>query len=188
MRRYLGILSLFFFSQVIWAEARNEVVLGVFRQSAAKNYNTGDTTALRPGFGLGLKTESYPYAGFTIKLGLMFEQRQASDVFSGVEHNLVLNDLDLLTHLSYKATDSISIFAGPQYTVLLSKKCTAASGNCVLNESHAAKYFVPVTAGFDFTFMENYGVEVYYEWISQEVWEATLEKMQTYGLNLKYKF
>lgn len=186
MRNLGFILSLFLF-QFSQAQTNNEVLLGL-RQMTTQNYITGEKTAVRPGFGVGAKTESFDCAGFSLKLGLMYEQRAATDLFAGIEHNVVMNYFDLITHVSYKVTDSFSIFAGPQYSVLVSKKCKASSGDCLLSESHASKYFVPMTAGLDFTFMSNYGVEVYYEWISQEIWETTFEKVQTYGLNLKYKF
>lgn len=188
MRNFGFLLGILLFSQLSMANHHNEVVLGILRQSSAKNYGTGETTGVRPGFGIGLKTESFDYSGFSLKIGLMIEQRNLTDVFGGVEHNLTLTHADLLTHVSYKFSDSFSVFVGPQYSVLVSRKCKPTAGDCLLNESHASKYFIPMTAGFDFTFMENYGAEVYYEWISQEIWETTLEKVQTYGLNLKYKF
>ena len=187
--RNLGIiLSFLFFSQFSWADHHNELVLGVIRQASAQNYATGEKTAVRPGFGIGLKTESFDYMGFSLKVGLMIEQRNLTDIFAGVEHNISLTHADLLTHVSYKVTDSFSIFAGPQYSVLMSTKCKPVSGDCLLSPSHASKYFLPVTAGFDFTFMEDFGMEAYYEWISQEIWETTFEKVRTFGLNLKYKF
>lgn len=187
MRR-LGLFALLFTSQsLVWAQAQNEVVLGVFRQSNAQNFVTGEQTRISPGFGLGVKTQSYDYAGFVIKLGLMYEQREARDVFSGVEHSFKMKHLDLLTHISYQVTDFLSVFAGPQFTVLLSSECKTSVGSCLIN-SGAHKYFVPMTAGLDFTFMTSYGAEIYHEWISQESWERTLEKTRTYGLNLKYKF
>lgn len=188
MRNLSYFFVVFIFSQFSIASLPNEVVLGVMRQSTAHNYSTSEKTAVRPGFGIGMKTESFDFNNFSIKIGLMFEQRNLTDLFGGIEHNITLTHADLLTHVSYKLTDSFSVFAGPQYSVLMTKKCKAAVGDCLLNESHASKYFIPVTAGIDFTFMDNYGVEVYYEWISQEIWEATFEKVQTYGLNLKYKF
>lgn len=188
--RSISILILLpFWSQILWGSERyNELVLGVLRQTTAQNYVTGEKTAARPGFGVGAKTESDDYAGFSLKIGLMYEQRTISDVLSGVTHELVMNHVDLLTHLSYRVSDSFSVFTGPQYTILASKKCKPSAGDCLLNESHAAKYFIPMTVGLDFSFMGQYGAEVYYEWISQEVWETAFEKVQTYGLNLKYKF
>lgn len=188
MRNLGFIVLVLFISQFSMADRLNEVVLGVLRQSSAQNYITGEKTGVRPGFGLGLKAESFDYSGFSLKIGLMIEQRHLTDIFGGVEHNITLTHADLLTHVAYKVTDSFSIFAGPQYSVLMSTKCKPALGDCLLSESHASKYFIPVEAGLDFTFMENYGVEAYYEWISQEIWETTFEKIQTYGLNLKYKF
>lgn len=185
--RHLSVFLCLLISQSLWAENHNEVVLGVLRQSTTQDFVTQERTAPRPGFGFGVKTESYDCHGFTLKLGLMYEQREASTLVSGIEHSFKMKHLDLLTHVSYKATDFLSIFAGPQYTVLLSSECKAVSGAC-LNTEYAQKYFIPVTAGLDFTFMNQYGAEIYYEWISQELWEKTLEKGQTYGLNLKYKF
>ncbi len=188
MRKLCFILLVLIFSQLSMADQHNEVVVGLLRQSSAQNYLTGEKTGVRPGFGLGLKTESFDFSGFSFKVGLMVEQRNLSDIFGGVEHNISLTHADLLTHVSYKVTDSFSVFAGPQYSVLMSTKCHPTSGDCLLSKSHASKYFIPVSVGLDFTFMENYGAEAYYEWISQEIWETTFEKVQTYGLNLKYKF
>ena len=95
--------------------------------------------------------------------------------------------IDLETHLAYKFNDAFAIFAGPDYAVLLSSACRPVAGPCQLSED-AKKYFVPVVLGFDLTFIENFGAEVFYEYISQEVWEKTFDKSETYGLNLKYKF
>lgn len=186
--RSFGFILVLIAVQFSKADVHNEILLGVLRQATAQNYTTGDRTAVRPGFGIGVKTESFNYVGFTLKLGLMYEQRQLTDILAGVEHNFEMYHFDLLTHLSYRVTDSFSIYAGPQYSVLASKKCKPVTGDCVLNESHASKYFIPMTVGLDFTFIENYGVEIYYEFISQEIWETAFEKVQTYGLNLKYKF
>lgn len=188
MRNLGSILLVLFLSQFSKADHHNEVVLGFLRQSTAQNCSTGEKTGVRPGFGIGLKATSFDYDGLSLKIGLMIEQRNLTDIFGGVEHNITLTHADLLTHVSYQFSDSFSIFAGPQYSVLMSKKCKPVSGDCLLSESHASKYFIPVTVGVDFTFMKDLGIEAYYEWISQEIWETTFEKVQTYGLNLKYKF
>lgn len=180
-------VSLFFCLSARADHLFNEVVLGVFRQSMAQRMPTGEKTSPKAGFGLGFKTESDPYEGFSLKLGLMYERRSVADSFSSVEYTMSMNHLDLLTYVSYQFTDFFSAFAGPQFTVLLSSECKAASGPCLMNEG-GAKYFIPVSAGLDFTVLQTYGVELFYESISQEYWEMTFEKTQTYGLNLKYKF
>lgn len=184
---HLSLLFCLLLSSSAWAHNHNEVVFGVLRQSSATNFLTKEKTGPRPGFGFGFKTESEQWSGFSIKLGLMYEERNVTDIFAGVEHNPRMKHLDLLTHVSYRATDFLSVFAGPQFTVLLASDCRPSSGPCLIADG-AHKYFVPMTVGLDFTFLEHYGAEVYYEWISQEFWDRTFEKNQTYGLNLKYKF
>ena len=167
--------------------ASNEIVIGILRQSTAENMLTGNRSPARPGLGIGLKTESDEWSGISIKIGIMYEEREVNDIFSGVEHSLKLKNAEVLTHVSYRVSDLISIFIGPSYSVLLSSQCKPVSGVCRLNED-AKKYFIPVVAGVEINFFQNYAAEIFYESISQEIWEKTFQKSQSYGLNLKYKF
>jgi hypothetical protein len=186
MRRWTAFIFLFL-SLNVFAEPFNEVVVGI-RQSTAERVSTGERTSTRPDFGLGIKTESFASYGFSIKLGLMYERRTTTDIFAGVEHNPVMQNIDLLTHISYKISDEFAVFGGPNFSVVLNKDCKPASGPCLLSPNDPMKYFVPVEAGVDIGFLGNYGAEVFYEWISQEYWENTFKNRRTWGLNLKYKF
>ncbi len=185
MRPFLIIVISMMLANSVYAA--NEVVLGLIRQSTAENMQTGNRSPVRPGFGLGLKTESEMWSSFSIKIGLMYEERKVSDIFFGIEHFLELKNAELLTHVSYKLNDFISVFGGPSYSVLLSSQCKPTSGACRLSED-AKKYFIPVVLGFEFNFGQSYAAELFYESISQEIWEKTFQKSQAYGLNLKYKF
>ena len=101
MRQLALIFSLVFSVQVFGLS--NEVALGILRQSTAERLSSGQRTSPRPGYGLGFKTESYSYENFYLKIGLMYEQRTVTDLFSGIEHNFDLKTLDLMTHLAYRS-------------------------------------------------------------------------------------
>ncbi len=183
-----SIFALFIILSTLTALANSdELVLGIFRQSTTENVTTGSRTAPRPGFGLGARASFDFNPWFYSRLGFMVERRTFSEIIASVEHNPEIFTFDLQTQFGYQLGPLVSIFAGPQFSVLLSKNCKPTAGPCLISDD-PEKYIVPLQFGIDFNFLNAFGAELFYELISQEHWPKTFKSAQSYGLNLTYKF
>ena len=177
---------LLFFSIQVMAQ-NDEFILGLVRQSTAERVGLANRTAARPGFAIGIRAGYDLNPKLITKIGLMIEQRSSTDIFFGVEHNPTTLNLELQTQVAYRYTDDFTIFAGPQFAFVMTKDCKPATGSCLIPDD-PEKYIIPVQAGLNYTFYQNYAAAIYYESMSQEYWPNAFQKAQTFGLDLILKF
>lgn len=159
-----------------------------FRSNSGEHAPAGVSDNAKASIGVGVLGFFEMASQLQLRSGFLYNQRKYGYTSSSVDFDFDLAYVDIPVTAMYKFADYGGVFIGPVLSLLVSKDCKISGGtSCGYSKSPEA-LVIPVQFGVNFKFAPQWGAELYYEMISQELWTNGVKNSKTVGANLLYTF